>query len=89
MTPRSTASTALCEGFLWMGLTGRGGPDRSTFHPHYSSKPFNLPDAVDSANDTRIGGFPPFSQPYYYGFEDSHFSSYALSFLPAAPRTHP
>ena len=70
MTPQSTASTALCKGFLWMGLTGRGGPDRSTFHPHYSSKPFNLPDAVDSTNDTRIGGFPPFSQPYYYGFED-------------------
>lgn len=89
MTPRSTASTALCRGILWVELTGRGGSESSPSHPHDLPKPFNLPDAVDPANDTLTGGFPPFSQPYCYGFEDSPFRSYALSFLPAAPRTHP
>jgi hypothetical protein len=89
VTPRSTVSTALWEGFLWMGRAGRVATGLFPSHPRRVPGPFNLRNAVDPANRAGIGVFPPFSQPYCYGFEDSPLRSYALSFLPAAPRTQP
>jgi hypothetical protein len=88
MTPRSTLFTALWNGVLWMGADARPRSDRFPSRAHSVPESSSLPDAFDSVEDATNRLFPPFSQPCYYGFEDSTLRFYALSFLPAAPRTH-
>ena len=88
MTRRSSRSTALWNGVLWMGAVARPRSDRFPSRSHAVPGSSSVPDAVDSLEGASNRLFPPFSQPCYYGFEDSTLRFYALSFLPAAPRTH-
>jgi hypothetical protein len=88
MSRRSTASTSLCTGVLWMGRARgrRGGQPPS--HPLPVSGGSLLLAGVNPANPGRKRVFPRFSHAYCYGFEESVHHFHALSFLPAAPRTH-
>jgi hypothetical protein len=89
MTARSSRSTTLWAGFLWMRGAVRRGSVGSLSHPRSVPRFSNLPATVDPAGGARTPVFPRFSQPYCYGFEDSTLRFYALAFLPAVPRTHP
>ena len=88
MSLRSTASTALCNGVLWMER-GRGRwSARPSSHPHSVSEGSTLPALVNPAVPAQERVFPRFSPPYCYGYEDLVHHFHALSFLPVAPRTH-